>query len=252
VLETVHILCAVHDAAVVQRLSREMDDGEHCLFDIVRDGASALRYCQAHMPDILVLDAVLPVIDGLGVMDCLHTAQHSRMPRVIGGSVTRLSEAGFLSRGAQAVVHVPWNAVELRAALHAQMEAAQSVINWQELEPACQMAEEMLRRMGMNAALKGATYLAPAAALAFENESRLNAVGKCIYEPIAVRWGTTPQCVERLIRHAVESTMGAAQARGVYSLFGNTIDPARGKPTNAQIIALLAQRMRVSEETQKH
>ena len=198
------------------------------------------------MPDILVLDAVLPEIDGLGVMDRLHTTLQSRMPRVIGGSVTPMSWEGFLSRGAQAVVHVPWNAAELSAALRAQLEAVQSAISWEVLAPACRMAEELLHEMGMNAALKGAVYLTPAVALAYENETRLRAVGKCIYEPIASHYHTTPQCVERLIRHAVESTMSAGQARGVYSLFGNTIDPARGKPTNAQIIALLAQRMRVA------
>ena len=77
-------------------------------------------------------------------------------------------------------------------------------------------------------------------------EARLFAVRKRLYQPIAERFQTTPQSVERLIRHAVESTMDAAAARGVYGLFGNTLAPARGKPTNAQIIGMLVQRMRVA------
>ena len=77
-------------------------------------------------------------------------------------------------------------------------------------------------------------------------EASLFAVGKRLYQPVAQRFDTTPQNVERLIRHAVESTMDAAAARGVYGLFGNTLDPARGKPTNAQIIGMLVQRMRVA------
>ena len=104
----------------------------------------------------------------------------------------------------------------------------------------------LLGAMGMHAQLKGFAYLAWASALAYENEARLFAVGKRLYQPIAERFQTTPQSVERLIRHAVESTMDAAAARGVYGLFGNTLDPARGKPTNAQIIGMLVQRMRVA------
>ena len=68
-------------------------------------------------------------------------------------------------------------------------------------------------------------------------------------EPIAVRCATTKENVERLIRHAIESTMSAAKAKGVYTFFGNTIDPAKGKPTNAHVIALLAQSLRVWKDT---
>ena len=78
------------------------------------------------------------------------------------------------------------------------------------------------------------------------SEARMFAVGRRLYAPIAQCFGTTAQNVERLIRHAVESTMDASEARGVYGLFGNTLDPARGKPTNAQIVAMLVHRMRVA------
>ena len=80
------------------------------------------------------------------------------------------------------------------------------------------------------------------------NESSLFSIGTDIYAPIEEYFHTTNANVERLIRHAIESTMSAARAKGVYTLFGNTIDPAKGKPTNAQVIALLAQRMRVERK----
>ena len=102
--------------------------------------------------------------------------------------------------------------------------------------------------MGMADSLKGYGYLSWAAALACENEARLFCVSREIYDPIAARCATTKENVERLIRHAIESTMSAARARGVYTLFGNTIDPAKGKPTNAHVSALLAQRMRVEKD----
>ena len=74
----------------------------------------------------------------------------------------------------------------------------------------------------------------------------MDAIGERIYAPVADRLGTTPQNVERLIRHAVERTADTVGEHGIYSFFGNSIDPMRGKPTNAQMIAMLVQRLRVS------
>ena len=88
--------------------------------------------------------------------------------------------------------------------------------------------------------------LANAAALAWEDESRMDAVGERLYKPVAEHCGTTEQTVERLIRHAVESAMDTVGVLRIYGFFGNTIDPMRGKPTNAEMIGMLAQHMRVT------
>ena len=85
-----------------------------------------------------------------------------------------------------------------------------------------------------------------AAALVLDDESRMEAVGDRLYKPVAEHFGTTEQTVERLIRHAVESVMDARGVRRIYGFFGNSIDPMRGKPTNAEMIGMLAQHMRVT------
>lgn len=245
--EAVHVLCAVRRAEAVYRICQEMDDGEHCLFDIVSSGAQAVERCRHSVPDILVIDAVLPEMDGLGVVDLLHSRLGCRMPRVVGGAASTFSYEGFIRRGAEHVIHVPWQEQELRSVLTEQIRQMQERIDWEVYEPGAAQAGLLLSEMGMNARLKGVAYLSWAAALVSGNEGRISAVGDCVYAPVAARFGTTAQNVERLIRHAIESTMSAAQAKGMYSLFGNTIDPAKGKPTNAQVIALLAQRMRVEK-----
>ena len=81
--------------------------------------------------------------------------------------------------------------------------------------------------------------------LVIQSQSRLYALGERIYLPIAEKYATTPQNVERLIRHALESTIDSAKADTLYAFFGNSIDPSRGKPTNAQMIGMLSQRLRV-------
>lgn len=245
-LGKVNILCAVRDRRVLRSLKQELDDGEHCTMQIVTDGRAVLSSSRRFAPDILVIDAVLPGMDGLGVVDCLHEMLGGRMPRIIGGSMMPFSDRGFRRRGAHAVVHVPWQREELHDALMTELDEIDHRIDWEAAQAPYRQACALLTAMGMHAELKGFVYLAWAAALAYENEARLFAVGRRLYGPVAQRFDTTPQSVERLIRHAVESTMDAAAARGVYGLFGNTLDPARGKPTNAQIIGMLVQRMRVA------
>lgn len=246
-LGAVHILLAVRDRQRLRPLIADMDDGETCIFDMVTTGEQALETCRKAPPDILVIDAVLPGMDGLGVVERLSRELGERMPKVIAGSRTPFSRKGFQRRGASAVIAAPWETKELKSAILHEMADMESHVDWDALRPAQMRSGALLTQMGMHASLKGYEYLCCAAALAYESEARLFSVGKGIYEPIAAHFHTTRENVERLIRHAIESTMSAARARGVYSLFGNTIDPARGKPTNAQVIAMLVQRMRVEK-----
>lgn len=242
-LGMVHILLAMRSGQGLRELIADMDDGENCVLDVVTTGLQAIEVCRKTVPDILVIDAVLPGVDGLAVMEHLRREMGSRMPRVIGCSRTSFSRMGFLRRGAKAVVSMPWNTQQLKSAILQEMADMETQMKWDEERQ--RQAGILLGQMGMHTSLKGYEYLSCAAALALENESRQFAVSKAIYVPIARRYQTTPQNVERLIRHAIESTMSAARAKGVYTLFGNTIDPAKGKPTNAQAIALLVQKLRV-------
>ena len=244
-LGSVRILLAARNWREMQHMIGDLDDGEHCIIDMVSTGTQAIDACCRSTPDILVIEAVLPEMDGLGVVEHLNTILGERMPRVIGGARTAFARTGFLRRGAHSVFSLPWNTGALRSALLLEMAGVQDDVDWMALLPAQQQAGELLAQMGMHASLKGYAYLCGAAALAYVSESRLFSIGRGLYEPLAAHHHTSAQSVERLIRHAIESTMSAARARGVYSLFGNTIDPARGKPTNAQVIAMLVQRMRV-------
>lgn len=243
----INILCAVRDRRMAQELDMEIGDGQRCMFRIATNGLQALEMCRMFTPDILIIDAVLPGMDGLGVIDRMRDMLGERMPRVIGGSMQHFADSGFCRRGIDALVCVPWNREEIRSSLLLQMESFQNSVDFDRLRHSYLRAMALLSGMGMRSTLKGYAYLSWAAALAYESESRMNRVGERIYRPIADEFGTTPQNVERLIRHAVERTMDAKQAGGVYRFFGNTIDPTRGKPTNAQCISMLAQRLRIEQ-----
>ncbi|MDO5378352.1 MAG: sporulation initiation factor Spo0A C-terminal domain-containing protein [Clostridia bacterium] len=241
----VDILCAVRDKAISRMLSAELDDGERCTVRLATDGTAALEAARRFAPGILVVDAILPSLDGLALVDRLGAMLREQMPRVIGGAMLPMAEEGFYRRGAVRVVGVPWRREELCGAVVETMREMETYIDWEKAREEHERAARLLRMLGMRQTLRGFDYLSWAAALACEREESLFSIGERLYRPIAERLGTTPQNVERLIRHAVESAMDSIGAVGIYGFFGNTIDPTRGKPTNAQMIGMLAQRIRV-------
>jgi len=239
------VLCAVREEGVIRTLMQEMDDGERCLFSIARSGTQALSACAAFVPDILVTDDVLPGLDGPALVDRIRARFGGGAPIVIAASMMPFSAEAFLRRGVRHVVSGTWAYEQIRELLLASIEEIEARIDWGAAALGAHEAGESLKALGMREALHGFEYLSYAAALAALDESRLYAIGERIYAPIAGRFDTTAQNVERLIRHAVESTMDSANASNLYAFFGNTIDPMRGKPTNAQMIAMLAQKVRL-------
>ena len=225
-----HILCAMRDSSTLTHMLRMLEDEQECICRVVRSGEAALLSAKKRRPDVLVIDAVLPLMDGLGVIDRLKEFYGERMPRVIGGYMMPFAKEGFERRGVNCLVRVPWEPQQLGEALMQMIEKTRLEVDWTHLSAACDRAGQLLSSMGMKTTLRGYEYLANAAALAWEDE----------------HCGTTEQTVERLIRHAVESAMDTVGVLRIYGFFGNTIDPMRGKPTNAEMIGMLAQHMRVT------
>lgn len=243
-LKRIKVLCAMRDARVVEGLRRRMDD--RCLFRTVSSGDAALDFAVRTLPDILVVDAVLPGLDGVGVVERLKSALGERMPKVIGGSVHSFSDEAFRAVGVEDLVSVPWDEEQLHSMLTDIVRRMDTQIDWVSAQSCFDRAQALLAEMGMNVKLSGFAYLAWAGALTSLREDCLYAVRDRLYVPIAQRYHTTPQNVERLIRHAVERTADTVGAERIYTFFGNTIDPMRGKPTNAQMIGMLGEWIRIS------
>ena len=243
-MKRINVLCAMRDSRVVEGLRMQMD--ERYLFRTVDSGDAALICAERMPPDILIVDAVLPHLDGIGLIERMQGLFGDRMPEVIGGSVLSFSDGAFRRVGVTRLVSVPWNADELREQLTEIVAQMDNEVDWARAEKDYARAAELLRGLGMNEHLQGFAYLAWSAALARDDEERLYAIGERVYVPVAEHCRTTTQNVERLIRHAVERTADTVGADSIYGFFGNTIDPMRGKPTNSEIIGMLGERLRVS------
>lgn len=104
----------------------------------------------------------------------------------------------------------------------------------------------MIHEIGVPAHIKGYQYLREAIMMSVEDSSMISSITKILYPTIAKRFQTTPSRVERAIRHAIEVAWSRGRMETLDSLFGYTIDTGKGKPTNSEFIALIADKIRLS------
>ena len=104
---------------------------------------------------------------------------------------------------------------------------------------------DMIHEIGVPAHIKGYQYLREAIILSVSNNEMLNCITKVLYPTIAKKYETTPSRVERAIRHAIEVAWSRGRMETLDSLFGYTINTGKGKPTNSEFIALIADKIRL-------
>lgn len=104
----------------------------------------------------------------------------------------------------------------------------------------------LIHEIGVPAHIKGYQYLREAIAACVEDASMLGSITKVLYPTIAKRFQTTPSRVERAIRHAIEVAWSRGKMETLDAMFGYTIDTSKGKPTNSEFIALLADKIRLA------
>ncbi len=105
---------------------------------------------------------------------------------------------------------------------------------------------EMIHEIGVPAHIKGYQYLREAIMMSVEDTEMLGSVTKILYPTIAKKFQTTPSRVERAIRHAIEVAWSRGKMETLDALFGYTINTGKGKPTNSEFVALIADKIRLS------
>ena len=207
----------------------------------VGDGTEALRLAREEAPDLILMDVVLPGLDGFGVLKQLRE-QEGKVPKVILISAfcsdSVVSEAVDL--GASYFLTKP---VEENALLD-RMRALFSRGAPVEEHPAelKNLVTSVIHEIGVPAHIKGYQYLREAIMIAVEPEY-INAVTKRLYPEIAKKNGTTASRVERAIRHAIEVAWDRGDLETLQKYFGYTVSNAKGKPTNSEFIAMIADRL---------
>ena len=205
------------------------------------DGNEVLQMVADAKPDVLVLDLILPGMDGLGI---LRRLDGEKRPKILAVSnfVTQevVAEAGNL--GASMFLSKPYNESAMVEHLISLAEKNEKQFHGPGLE---ELVTSIIHEVGVPAHIKGYQYVREAIMITVENMDVINSVTKVLYPEVAKRYHTTPSRVERAIRHAIEVAWDRGDLETLQRFFGYTVSNAKGKPTNSEFIAMISDRIRL-------
>ncbi len=238
------------------------NDSELDVVGTARNGEDICKIIKEKEPDVVLLDIVMPKLDGLGVLDKIKQDKTiKKIPTFIMVSAIgqdQVTEDAF-NLGADYYIMKPFdenviisrikrakkdNSQKRKEALP---EIALTGEKKQEKTEADLEADvtEIIHEIGVPAHIKGYQYLRDAIVMSVKDMDMLNSITKILYPTIAKKYQTTPSRVERAIRHAIEVAWGRGRMDTLDDMFGYTINRGKGKPTNSEFIALITDRIRL-------
>ncbi|QCH26792.1 Stage 0 sporulation protein A [Clostridium tyrobutyricum] len=232
-----------------------------------KDGLEALELIQEKRPDLVVLDIIMPHLDGLGVLERLNNMDINPLPRVIVLSAVgqdKITQRA-INLGADYYVVKPFDmdvfTKRIRQMFNNDIanssESKKTVlmsdnpqISYSKSTPDSleQEITNIIHEIGVPAHIKGYMYLREAITMVVNNMELLSAVTKELYPSIAKKYNTTASRVERAIRHAIEVAWSRGQVETINKIFGYTIHNDKGKPTNSEFIAMVADKLRLKNK----
>ena len=213
------------------------------------DGTEALRLLEQQEPEIAIIDLVLPGTDGVGLLR--HIREKGIRTRVIILSIFCTDQVVAEAVGLGAAYFLP-KPCDLEALLD-RMRTVTGQQGRPEDSPAAlkNQVTGIIHEIGVPAHIKGYQYLREAIIIAVNDMEVINAVTKVLYPTVAKRFGTTPSRVERAIRHAIEVAWDRGDLETLQKYFGYTVSNAKGKPTNSEFIAMIADRLLLERKNGK-
>ena len=227
-------------------------DKELNLVGKAKNGEEMCQIIKDRQPDVVLLDLIMPKMDGLTVMEKVNqdNSVNKRPYFIVITAVgqERITEDAF-NRGANYYVMKPFNNDMLldriksvrkmfrnyeKKSENGKMEGTAGA---EDLES---RVTNMLHEIGIPAHIKGYHYLRDAIIMAVKDMDVLNAITKILYPTVAKKYQTTSSRVERAIRHAIEVAWSRGKLDTLDELFGYTVSTGKGKPTNSEFIALIA------------
>lgn len=237
------LLISDHDKSEREYLRNEISRMNRGKVYTASNGIDTLAILEQHTPDILVLDMVMPGMDGLSIMRRIRKLGLPKLPHVLAlvePNQPQLSNDAFV-QGAGAVLEKT-RLENLASALDLVASTSRRrLLGGAMVESRIYFA---LIEVGIARRLDGFDYLKEAIMLCLEDVDYQNNLSKRLYPAIARQYNTSATCVERSIRHAVETAWLRGRLSVLQREFGNTIDSERGKPTNSEFIARMADKMR--------
>lgn len=218
---------------------------------VATDGLQAKEMLQRMRPDVLVLDLTLAKLDGMAVLKIASAMEPKPATVVTSSFVTEYVAAMTTNLGAQYFILKPCDsdavAERVREIRDARVQGQQTAMTRRQKNEVNMeaMVTSIIHEIGVPAHIKGYQYLREAIMIAVNDMDVINAITKVLYPQVAKTFSTTPSRVERAIRHAIEVAWDRGDLETLQRFFGYTVSNTKGKPTNSEFIALIADKLQL-------
>ncbi len=211
------------------------------------DGEQAIRLVTERKPDVLILDLMLAKQDGLSVLKAISNMERKPVTLATSRFVTDYVASAAANLGVRYLMLKPCDMTVLVERLEeirgsGTQKAAAKRASANNIES---MVTNIIHEIGVPAHIKGYQYLREAIIIAVEDMDVINAITKVLYPQVAKTFQTTPCRVERAIRHAIEVAWDRGDLDTLQRFFGYTVSNTKGKPTNSEFIALIADKLQL-------
>src|SRR5690606_33961260 len=237
---------------------------------VAYNGEEVLRHLEnaRKLPDVLVLDIIMPHLDGLGVLEKIREMDINPMPKVI--MLTAFGQENITQKavqlGASYYILKPFDmdmlSNRIRQLVNVTSASAGSASYSSTISSSMRSnvvpigkgknldanITSIIHEIGVPAHIKGYQYLREAITMVYNNIEILGAITKTLYPAIAEKFKTTPSRVERAIRHAIEVAWTRGNIDSMSHLFGYTVNISKSKPTNSEFIAMVADKLRIEHK----
>lgn len=230
-----------------------------------KNGQECLKMLQAVSPDVLLLDIIMPHLDGIGVLEQIRANGSLPKPKII--MLTAFGQEDVTKKavelGAAYFILKPFDMANLASQIRQVADKPDTdhlfstrvtsfpsvpVKSHHDLNASI---TNIIHEIGVPAHIKGYMYLREAISMVYHDIELLGSITKVLYPDIAKKYKTTPSRVERAIRHAIEVAWSRGNVDSIASLFGYTVSVSKAKPTNSEFIAMVADKLRIENRTEE-
>lgn len=221
-----------------------------------KDGQEVLNSISSEQPDVVLMNAFMTNIDAIGVLNSIKTMNLPKKPIMIVMSTYNNSviSSQVMEAGASYFIPMPFDHDLLAERINQlagivsenkQIALGSNAIQVNNMQDVELIVTKIFHQIGVPAHIKGYHYLREAIMLAIHDIDIINSITKQLYPTVAKKYQTTSSRVERAIRHAIEVAWDRGDVDTLNSYFGYTIHNSRGKPTNSEFIAMIADKLRL-------
>lgn len=260
-MEKLNIAIADDNERVVQLLDSIVSSDEELeVVGKAANGEELVEIIRQKQPDVVLLDIIMPKVDGLTVMDRINkdtsVKKHPAFIVITAIGQEKITEDAF-DLGADYYILKPFdNDMVINRIKHVRRSREKNFAEVRKVNAYESKNEYMERNLetdvtniiheiGVPAHIKGYQYLRDSIIMSVGDMDMLNSITKILYPTIAKKHQTTPSRVERAIRHAIEVAWSRGKMDTIDELFGYTVSNGKGKPTNSEFIALIADKIRL-------